>query len=304
MPSLPLPGLPDVRIPFVGLGMCCRPSAKGPAATQSILDFLRIGGRHIDTAIIYDNHRDIAKGLQQSSVPRNEVFLVTKIPGEHFGFDATWAAVRRVLEELSVDYIDMLLLHWAGSPGVRQAGDPDCVTETQEGNADWSSCRLGSWAALEQAHRLGMVRAIGVSNFGPKHLTELMKAGSVVPAVNQIEYHPWFPNKEIVRFCHQHGIVVTAYGSMGGSTMSGQVVSQDALRQIGEGYGKTAGQVLLRWAVQNNVTVIPGTANVQHMEENLQLFDFKLKPEEVDFLDTAADQQEMHLFGHKPELII
>lgn len=304
VPSLPLPMLPGVQMPVVGLGMCCRPAARGPLATQSIVDFLSVGGRHVDTAMIYDNHQDIAKGLQQSSVPRSEVFLVSKIPGESFGFDAAWAAVKNVLQELEVDYIDLLLLHWAGSPGVRQPGDPTCVGETEKGVADWKMCRLGSWAALEQAHRMGLVRAIGVSNFGTKHLSELMEAGSVMPAVNQIEHHPWFPNSEIVDFCHRHGIVVTAYGSMGGSTMSGQVVNQDALRQIGEAYGKTPGQVLLRWAIQNNVTVIPGTASVQHMRENLQIFDFVLKPEELGFLNSAAEMQEMHLFGHKPELIV
>merc|ERR550514_1088900 len=136
-------------------------------------------------------------------------------------------------------------------------------------------------------------------------MADLIRTTAHGPAVNQIELHPWFPNKELVDFCHQHGIVLTAYGSMGSSRMASQITAQQILQQIGQKYGKTAGQVLLRWAVQNNVTVIPGTGNPKHMQENLELFDFALDPGEMHFLDTGIpEDQRMHLYGHSPETIL
>merc|ERR1712232_1089556 len=125
-----------------------------------------------------------------------------------------------------------------------------------------------------------------------------MKAGGIVPSVNQIELHPWFPNWEILQFCHQHGIAVTSYGSMGGSSYATQIVSQEQLRQIGAQYGKTSGQVLLRWAIQHNVSVIPGTSNPEHMRENLGVFDFALTHHEFNMLNAVSDQEKFQFFGH------
>jgi len=264
VPSLRL--LDGGYMPMSGIGLCCRPTAQGDAVRQGVLDYLLMGGRHLDDAMLYNNHREVGQGVREAishGVPRSEIFLVTKIWPSNFGFEKTTAAVEQILEELGLDYVDLVLLHKAWDNH-----DLPCK--------DAKSCRQESWLALQRARANGKVKHLGVSNFGARQMQELMALGGAPVTANQIEYHPWIPklHRETADWCHRNGIVVTAYGSMGSSGLASQMVSQDALKQIGAQFGKTAGQVLLRWAVQKNVTVIPGTSNPKHMAENLRTSSF------------------------------
>jgi diketogulonate reductase-like aldo/keto reductase len=282
-------------MPMSGVGLCCRPSATGDAVRQGVLDFLLLGGRHLDDAKLYNNHREVANGIRQamdSGVPRSEIFFVTKIWPNDYGFEAAAAWVDQTLSELSegLDYIDLVLLHKAGVPDGLKCKSP-------------RSCRQETWLALQRAQSEGKIKHLGVSNFGPRQMQELISLGGSPVTVNQLEYHPWVPkvHRETVEWCHQNSIVVTAYGSMGSSGLAQEMMMQDTLKQVGVNHGKTVGQVLLRWAVQNNVSVIPGTSNPKHQAENLRIFDFELTTDELALLNSVPEDQHMLHFGHTPD---
>jgi len=292
-----LPLLGGGHMPLTGMGLCCRQSATGDAVRQGVLDYLLMGGRHLDDAQIYNNHREVGEGVRQAvalGVPRSEIFLTTKIWPSNFGFEKAAAWVGSMLGELGLEYVDLVLLH---KPGIDAVGDRlDCHEP--------KACRQETWLALQRAQRAGQIRHLGVSNFGPRQMQELIALGGAPIVANQIEYHPWVPelHRTTAEWCHQHGIAVTAYGSMGSTGMASQVLTQDVLQQLGGAYGKTAGQVLLRWAVQKNVSVIPGTSNPKHMAENLRVFDFALADEHMQMLDGVPEEQRMLHFGHNPDV--
>jgi len=252
-----------------------------------------MGGRHLDDAMLYSNHREVGQGVRQAielGVPRSEVFMVTKIWPDDYGFEAATAWVDRMLEELGLDYVDLVLLHTPKVPAGLPCGEA-------------KACRQETWMALQRARTRGRIRHLGVSNFGARQMEEIMALDSAPITANQFEYHPWVPNKhrETAEWCHRHGIAVTAYGSMGSARMASQMMMQDALKQIGEMHRKTPGQVLLRWAVQKNISVIPGTSNPKHMSENLNIFDFRLGDAEMAALDGVPEDSHMLHFGHTPD---
>jgi len=291
-----VPLLGGGRMPMVGLGLCCRPSANGDAARQAVLDFLIMGGRLLDTAEFYRNHREVGEGIRQAvalGVPRGEIFVTTKVNPDHFGFEPTAAWVMNMLEELDLEYVDLVLLHWAGT-----AADAECTSPR--------ACRQESWLALQRAHARGKIRHLGVSNFGQRQMDELRALGGAPVEVNQLEYHPWAPTLhwKTVEWCHQRSIVVTAYGSMGSAQNSPQLLMNEQLLRMGQLAGrepKTPGQVLLRWAVERNVTVIPGTSNPVHMAENLNIFDFELSEQDMGMLAGIPESQRMLHFDHWPD---
>lgn len=292
VPSLPL--LDGGKMPMSGIGLCCRPSAQGDAVRQGVLDYLIMGGRHLDDAALYSNHREVGQGLRQAvelGVPREEIYFTTKIWPADFGFEATTAWVERTMEETGLDYVDMVLLHAANV----KAHELACDTPR--------SCRQETWLALQRAQNQGKIKHLGVSNFGPRQMQELIDLGGSPIVANQLEYHPWVPqpHRDTVAWCHENGIAVTAYASMGSSGMAQQMIGIGDLQAIGGQYGKNAGQVLLRWAVQNNVSVIPGTSNPKHMAENLRIFDFKLSSSEMEVLNNIPEDQRMLHFGHTPD---
>jgi len=295
VPSVPLLGT-GARFPMVGLGLCCRASASGDAVRQSVLEFLLMGGRHLDDAEVYNNHREVGQGVREAitrGVPREEIFFTTKVDASRFGFEGVTEWVPKMLADLQMDYVDLVLLHWAGE-------------EKKDSCGSARTCRQEAWLALQRFVRSGQIRNLGVSNFGPRQIAELQGLNSMPVAVNQLEYHPWAEDThlEAVAFCHQHGIAITAYGSMGSNKLVYQLMNDGVMKQLAEMHGKTVGQILLRWAVQKNVTVIPGTGNPEHMKENLDVFDFELSGEAMEFLDGRPGGQKFNLFGHVPDKIV
>ena len=251
-----------LAMPAMGFGTCCRKSARGPALISSTLEYLRQGGRLIDTAQMYKNHRDLRIALQRSGVPRGQIWLTSKVNTIKGGLgrQEVGTQVKLILEELGVTYLDLMLLHHAknNSP----------------------SDRIEQFKGLLDAKALGLVRHVGVSNFNRDQLEALRVATGVLPAVNQIEYHPYVAQEthDLVRWCQEQGIAVTAYGSLGSSSTGSKAGT--GVAAVATRYGVSSAAVLLRWSLNKGCAVIPGATSATHIYENLHLKPFELTPED------------------------
>ncbi|WP_330466431.1 aldo/keto reductase [Micromonospora zamorensis] len=261
-----------IEIPAVGLGVFQTP----PQATRSAVEAaLATGYRHIDTAAVYGNEREVGEAIASSGVDRSEVFVETKIWISDYGYDQTLHGFEKSAAKLGVEQIDLLILHQAL---------PSEFDRT-----------LDAYRALEKLLADGKVRAIGVSNFMVDHLTALLDTATVVPAVNQIEVHPYFAQREVQAFGAQHGILSQAWSPIGGITFyrDGEHTStlQDpVIGGIAKAHGKTPAQVMMRWHVQQGRSAIPKSTKPARIAENFDVFDFALTTEDlaaIDALDTG-----------------
>jgi diketogulonate reductase-like aldo/keto reductase len=261
-----------VALPALGLGVFQNPPEETVGAVAAAI---ATGYRLIDTAAAYGNEREVGEGLRRSGLDRSEVFLQTKVWISDYGYDATLHAFDKSARKLGVDQIDLLLLHQPLSAAFDRTRD--------------------AYRALEQLLAEGRVRAIGVSNFMPAHLDRLLRATSVVPAVNQIEVHPYFQQTALQRLHAQHGIATQAWSPMGGITSyrGGQksTFEDPTLREIARQHGKSAAQVMLRWHLQAGRSAIPKSTKPARIAENFDVLDFELSSEQIaaiDALDTGA----------------
>ena len=261
-----------VELPALGLGVFQTPPEETRDAVRAALD---AGYRHIDTAAAYGNEREVGEAVRASGLDRCEMFLETKIWISDYGYDETLHGFEKSAGKLGVEQIDLLILHQAL---------PSAFDRTLE-----------AYRALETLLADGRVRAIGVSNFMVDHLTALLDRATVVPAVNQIEVHPYFVQPEVQAFGVAHGILTQAWSPIGGITFyrDGEHTStlQDpVIGGVAEAHGKTPAQVMLRWGIQHGRSVIPKSTKSERIAENLDVFDFELAPEEmaaIDALDTG-----------------
>ncbi|RLP85377.1 aldo/keto reductase [Micromonospora sp. CV4] len=261
-----------VQIPAVGLGVFQTPPQETRSAVEAAL---ATGYRHIDTAAAYGNEREVGEAIATSGVDRSEVFIETKIWISDYGYDQTLHGFEKSAAKLGVEQIDLLILHQAL---------PSEFDRT-----------LDAYRALEKLLTDGQVRAIGVSNFMVDHLTTLLDRATVVPAVNQIEVHPYFAQREVQTFGAQHGILSQAWSPIGGITFyrDGEHTStlQDpVIGEISTAHGKTPAQVMLRWHVQQGRSAIPKSTKPARIAENFDVFDFELTAEQlatIDALDTG-----------------
>lgn len=251
-------------MPVLGLGVF-RAGEGGPTQ-DAVMWALDRGYRHVDTAHIYRNEVDVGVALEASSVAREDVFVTTKLWNADHGYDEALAACDASLEALGLDYIDLYLVHWP-------------VTHL----------RLQSWRALEKCLADGKVRAIGVSNYMPRHLEELKAKAEVMPAVNQIELHPFCQQRETVQWCEEHGVVLQAYCPV----IRGKRFDERAIQDIVKDTGKTPAQVLLRWSLQRGFVPLPKSSNQRRIDENASVFDFALTDGQMQALD--ALEEGMHL---------
>jgi len=261
-----------VLLPALGLGVFQNPPAETAAAVASALT---TGFRLIDTAAAYANEHEVGEGLRRSGITRSEVFIQTKVWISDYGYDTTLHAFEKSARKLGVEQIDLLLLHQPL---------PSAFDRT-----------LAAYRALETLLAQGKVRAIGVSNFMPDHVDRLLGESSVVPAVNQIELHPYFQQRALQRKNHEHGIVTQAWSPIGGITAyrGGEKRSFDdpTLQDVARAHGKSAAQVMLRWHLQQGRSAIPKSTKPARIAENFNVFDFVLTPEQVvaiDALDTGV----------------
>ncbi|CAE7628471.1 unnamed protein product [Symbiodinium sp. CCMP2456] len=256
-------------MPAVGYGTCCRESTQGQPLITSTKAYLAAGGRLIDTAQGYGNHLDIGEAIRQSAVPRDDLWVTSKVRVRACNTAADVVrAVNKSLEQLGLEYLDLMLLHGGDGWGIGPERDE------------------ALWRGLIETQQTGKVRSIGVSNHNREEIDRLISSTGVAPAVNQLEFHPWVPaeTRDLVRWCQGKGIAVTAYGSLGGSQNKAR---GEAATKIAEKYGKTSAQVLLRWALDQGVAVIPGASSEQHIREDLDLTGFELTSEDAKLLESV-----------------
>ena len=240
------------RIPAIGLGTW---ELRGRTCARLVEQAVRLGYRHIDTAQVYENEREVGEGLRASGVRRDEVFVTTKVWTNHFAPHDLERSVKESLEKLRLAEVDLLLLHWP-NPRVPLA-------ET-----------LG---ALAHVRQLGMARYIGVSNFTVALIEEAVAACAEPLVCDQVEYHPYLDQAKVREACARHGMAVVAYSPVA----KGRIKGDRTLARIGQNHGKTAAQVCLRWLVQQNVAAIPRTSRIERLSENIDIFDFELSAEEM-----------------------
>ncbi|MFF8779623.1 aldo/keto reductase [Streptomyces sp. NPDC015140] len=258
-----------VQLPALGLGVFQTPPEETKAAVRDALD---LGYRHIDTAAAYGNEREVGQALRESGVPRDDVFVETKIWISDYGYEQTLHGFDKSAAKLGLDRIDLLILHQAL---------PSDFDKT-----------VAAYRALEKLLADGKVRAIGVSNFMVDHLRTLLDATTVVPAVNQLEVHPYFQQRDVLDFDDAHHILNQAWSPIGGITFypgygedRTSVLEDPVVTRIAETHGKSPAQVLLRWGIQQGRSVIPKSTKRHRIAENIDVFDFTLTPDEVKALD-------------------
>lgn len=289
---LSLPG--NEKMPQNGIGMCCRPTAyDNELVRRTILWYLLSGGRHIDTAHLYLNHKAIGEGIKMAiarGVPRKEIFVTTKVDARNFGPNATRNVVNLALEDMDLEYIDLVLMHmpsWIYMTG-------ECKTM----KLTTSDCREETWKTLSKIRNEGLVKNVGVSNFNIRQLKEIQALKLAPIASHQMEYNLWAPDHtvEVFEYCQQNKIAVTAYSSLGGIFQNAKTKTIDKLNEIANAHDKSVFQIMLRWALQKNAAVIPGTGNPKHMVENLDVYKFKLSKEEMSQLDALRSDEKMKEF--------
>ncbi|CAH3165584.1 unnamed protein product [Porites lobata] len=263
-----------VGIPNIGLGTFQMKSvAEDDVIYRTINSALQCGCRLIDTAAVYRNEADIGRALKELlpkyGLSRQDVFITSKLSPRDHGFDSAEAACMKSLEALDCEYLDLYLIHW---PGVQKLKRED---------PNNSELRKGSWLALEKLYKAGLLRSIGVSNYTVAHLEEMLQYATVVPAVLQVEFHPRLFQKGLLEYCQRKGIWLQAYTSLG----QGKLLDEAQVRSIATTYNKSTAQVLLKWALQHNVGVIPKSVRPQHIKDNLSVNDFQLSAKDMAILN-------------------
>ena len=248
-----------VEIPAVGYGTYLT-SEKDDGTVAAAL---AAGYRHFDTASFYGTEQALGDALKAAGVPREELFLTSKLWKDEMGYENALAAFERSLQKLGTDYLDLYIIHWP---------------RTDDLTAEWRQLDRDTWRALEELYRAGRVRAIGVSNFLPHHLRNLMETAEIAPMVNQIEFHPGYPQTWNVEFCKAHGILPEAWSPLGRT----RVLQDERLAGIAAKYGKTVAQLCVRFALQCGVVPLPKSSSPARMQANLDVFDFVISDEDMD----------------------
>ena len=246
-----------VQMPYFGLGVY--QSEDGSEVINAVKAALDHGYRHIDTAAIYHNEEGVGTGIRESSVSREDVFLTSKVWNTDQGYDSTIKAFEASLERLGTDYLDLYLIHWPKG---------ELSKET--------------WKALEKLYMEERVRAIGVSNFLQHHLEDLLPSVEIVPMVNQMEFHPYLVQQDLIDFCTSKNIQYEAWSPL----MQGHIFELDMMKDLASKYNKTIAQVVLRWDLQKGVITIPKSSKPERIKANANLFDFELSDEDVQLLDS------------------
>ncbi|AKA35039.1 aldo/keto reductase [Flagellimonas lutaonensis] len=245
-----------VEMPYFGLGVYL--SEDGQEVINAVKWALEAGYRHIDTASVYNNEEGVGKGIRESGAQRKEVFLVSKVWNSDQGYDSTLKAFDDSLDLLQVDYLDLYLVHWPVNGKYKD-----------------------TWRAFEKLYRDGRVRAIGVSNFLQHHLEDLLQSAEIVPMVNQMEFHPYLVQQDLIDFCNKNTIQYEAWSPL----MQGHIFEMEEFKQLAEKYGKTIAQIVLRWDLQKGVVTIPKSSKKERIIANADIFDFELSDEDVKLLD-------------------
>lgn len=255
-----------VEIPCMGLGTW---QSKDDIAASAVLSALSLGYRLIDTAAAYGNEKGIGAGIKQSGLKREEIFVTSKLRNADHGYKATLEAFEGTMERLGLEYLDLYLIHWPNPVQFR---------------THWEESTVGTWAAFEELYKAGKIRAIGISNFMPHHIETLMKNATVKPMVNQLKLCPGITQPEIVKYCNENGILVEAYSPFS----TGTVFGNEEMKKLSAKYGKSIGQICLKWSLQMGWLPLPKSANPMRIKENGEIFDFDLTAEDMNIIAGLA----------------
>lgn len=247
-----------VKIPSIGFGTSL---IEGKECVENIKLALEAGYRHIDTASVYRNEEAIGQALKESKIPREEIFITSKVWKDSMGYENTINSFNNSLKKLQLEYIDLFLIHWPRN------GDPQLNIDT--------------WRALEDLYKSKKVRAIGVSNFLKHHLEIILDNCEIIPMINQLEFHPGLTREETVNFCKEKNILVEAWAPLG----KGSMLKNEELIKISNKYKKSVAQLCIRWCLQNEVIPLPKSSNLNRMIENRNVFDFVISDEDMGFIN-------------------
>jgi diketogulonate reductase-like aldo/keto reductase len=248
------------EIPLVGFGTYKSTEQEG---IDSVKSALSQGYSLLDTATIYGNEKAVGKGIKESGVAREDVYITTKLWRENLGYESAKIEFQKSLERLGVNYIDLYLIHWPAN-----AKNYD----------NWQKANADSWRAMEELQAEGKIKSIGVSNFFEEHLESLMQTAKIKPAVNQIEFHPGYWQSELVTYCKQKNITIESWSPLA----RGKVFENETLIEIAKNHNKSVSQICLRWIIQHDVIVIPKSSTPERIKENIDLFGFELSSEEME----------------------
>ncbi|MBO6088476.1 aldo/keto reductase [bacterium] len=271
------------KIPQFGLGVYQVP--EGEATINSVKTALEMGVRHIDTAHAYQNERSVGRAVKESGIPREEVWITTKLWPSEYGEGKTSQAIDKMLKRLDTDYIDLLLLH-------QQFGD-----------------YVGAYKDMQKAVKDGRVKSIGLSNFESERLEEVLAMAEIPPSVLQVECHPYYQQNELKKRIEKYGTVIESWYPIGHGDKN--LINEPLFTKLGQKYGKTNVQIILRWHIQEGTIVFPRSTNPVHIKENFEIFDFELTQDEMNeirkldsgkrFFNMTLEQQEQMLGSWKPE---
>ncbi|MFS4482078.1 aldo/keto reductase [Hyunsoonleella sp. 2307UL5-6] len=264
-------------IPLVGFGTYKCTAQEG---IQSVTAAIENGYRLIDTAAIYGNEDAVGKGIKASNVPREQLYITTKLWRENLGYASTKKEFARSLQKLNLEYIDLYLIHWPANA---------------KNYENWQQANTDTWRAMEELQAEGKIKSIGVSNFFKQHLEALLQTANVVPAVNQIEFHPGYRQQELVNFCNFKTITVEAWSPLA----RGKILKNTILKDIAKKHNTSVAQVCLRWVIQHKIIVIPKSNTTHRIKENIDLFDFELSTLEMTQIDTLP---KMGFSGELPDI--
>ena len=250
-------------IPCIGFGTWQTPNDQ--TGYEAVRHALGDGYRHIDTAAVYLNEEAVGQAIIDSGIPRDEIFLTSKLWGNDYGYEATKRAFHISLDKLQTSYLDLFLMHWPNPKKFRN---------------NWKQTNAETWRALEELYNVGKIKAIGVSNFMIHHLEEHFKTTTINPMVNQIRLCPGDTKTELVEFCRQHDILLEAYSPLG----TGKVFNVPELKKLAEKYDVSVGRLCLRWSLERGYLPLPKSVTSKYIKENTQLFDFTLSPEDLELI--------------------
>lgn len=246
-----------VEMPYLGLGVF--QINDGDEVINAVKNAINFGYRHIDTASLYGNEIGVGRAVADCGVDRKDIFITSKVWNSDQGYETTLKAFDKTMEKLGFEYLDLYLIHWPVKGKY-----------------------IETWKALVHLYEMGRVRAIGVSNFLIHHIEDIRKISEILPAVNQVEFHPYLVQQELIDFCRSNNIQFEAWSPL----MQGQVLSNKIINQIAEKYGKSPAQIIIRWDLQKGVVTIPKSVNAERIKSNFQVFDFNLTQDEIITIDS------------------